>query len=441
MTETAAILTIVAFALVVITALAALFTLRRGIRTYNSDPRPDDLRSDRAHALAVEQHRFFEVNLRIRDEVLLIHPAGPAGAEAPFTFFNVIVENVGESPVDILAALGSTRLVSSSYRPGAGLRGTGVHWSSNVPLYWNEPDPEALYNGISTTRNLRISADILCRLSPRETNVLHRIDLVNNPSKLKGEMYLKNRVFLAARGYPFGEILRQVKYESYPLEWRTVGLPNYVRWQEINLALENLDSMAFRIATAESDPLGLLATPDAWRFFLLHHHDFLETAPTQYGSITMAEVEKTFWHRFYPSRLLPRNFGIDHDYAEAREFCEASLGFFIERWNRLKLTIHQAADYDPGIGYRSDIFINPVKPSVESANDAYSMRIHCDGFYLTRWKQLVKEGYLALSHVEDTTDEVAIAPPADPRIAEPYITQIYYSLTKVVNGEVNINHQ
>lgn len=123
------------------------------------------------------------------------------------------------------------------------------------------------------------------------------------------------KVFMVARGYPLGEILRQLgggppepatNVRRELLQFQTLAQPNYRRWQLVQQAMINLNRLVVRIATYEepppapaapaqtaptaaeaaaatamrleriADPLGLITEPDAWRIFLLHHWELID---------------------------------------------------------------------------------------------------------------------------------------------------------------------
>jgi hypothetical protein len=198
--------------------------------------------------------------------------------------------------------------------------------------------------------------------------------------------------------------------------------------------------MAFKVATDEQDALGQLAHADAWRFFLLHHQDFIAPYKLPSGEeTTVAKVALEFWRKFYPNFQLPRNFGQDERYMQAKMYCVEHLEPIIGTWNVLKQVIQEAQRY-PTEGYPAGTFV-PVSPVVPGIPlEAYPVRIHTDPFYRKRWLDLMREGYLVSRPFprpdhEGQLDEYDI--PADPRILEPFVMRVHYFFN-TVNVDQNL---
>ena len=163
---------------------------------------------------------------------------------------DLTLENIGEATVDILACLTAAREL---VRMGADVAAEGrdAQWDDLARHYWDAP-PDDFSPGLSTTKHIVYAPDALARIKARSRKVLARVDQV---SDFEGEKYLLYRVFLAARPSS-----------------RTI--PDLENWNALQRALLNVNAPAFREASAEEDPLGLLANPDGWRIWL-HHYDGL----------------------------------------------------------------------------------------------------------------------------------------------------------------------
>lgn len=395
--------------------------------------------------LGIEERRLSEVNVDLDSQLLLTDPSEEYSQETPFVICNISLENIGDGPVDVLAALASSRIMNSKYKYGIGLRSRDVAWNDFETHFWNHTNPEGLFTGTSTTRDMVTSEDDFIRLAAHEKGAVRRIDAVNNVALLKQRtpVYMVYRVFLVARGYPLGEVLRQLgaappklleSTDEQQLQFRSLAQPNYGRWRGVQLALLNLSHIAFKVASNDKDPLEYMAEPDGWRFFLLHHQEFTMPMNTPSGRLTVDAIAEMFWEKFYPDRILPPNFGADPIYEQAREFCTTYLKDMLMSWNTLRQTIASCQNYDPDHPYLHDDLIERIRPEDDGKqppNEGYPMRIHCDNFYRKRWLNLMREGYLIsrpFAHqtiggkpvytVEDIPD--------DPRLLEPFVMRTHY---------------
>lgn len=438
--------------LVVVGVLYLLIDLERNRRERREDRRKQEKSEQSKENLATERRRLAEVNIRVDHKLVLTLPSDEASKEKPFTIFSMPLKNIGDGPVDILASLTASRIMSSKYKVGMGLRNRDVEWEDHEPHFWNG-DPAGLFTGTSTTRTMVSSGDEFLRLAAKEYGTLRRIDAVNNkPLLIKRQpIYMLYRVFLVARGYPLGEILRQLgggppdplqNVDKLQLEFRTLAQPNYGRWQAVQQALLNLSRLAFKVGSDEEDALGLLATPDGWRFFLLHHQDFIGPINLAGGkTTTMNAVAQGLWENFYPKKVLPDDFGSDPAYRQAKQYCQEQLAPMLARWRTLKQTIQECHEFDPVKGYPPSAFA--AEPAVKAhPPEGYPVRIHTDPFYRERWLKLVREGYLMsrpFAHEphgrvfgrEQGTDSVIFDVhdiPADPRVLEPFVMRTHYFL-------------
>jgi hypothetical protein len=451
--------------------------------------------------LATEQRRVAEVNVRLRKSLLLTAPATDiekAENETPFTIFSLSLKNDGDGPVDILASLTASRIMSSHYRSGMGLHNRDVEWEDHQPFFWNqaaatrkagiEKDGEGetpLFTGISTTRTMVAAGDEFTRLAPHEIGTLRRIDGVNDPIQLvsRAPVYMLYRVFLVARGYPLGEILRQQgavppellqSVNRQLLNFQTVAQPNYASWSKVQEALLNLSRMAFKVASGEQDALGKLAYPDAFRFFLLRHKEFTGQIGLVDGEKkTMNEVASQFWEflsQFYPKYQLPKNFGADESdqaYQQAQKKCQEWLKPMLKSWESLNEDIKQCREY-PTKGYPPDLFRGALLCPDGCPDEGYCVRVHTDPVYHSLWLTLLDEGYLLskpfpLTLNQDSNGAKKLAKaklsraskkpevptagkelggydmPADPRVLEPFVMRVHY-FQATLNVDPELQH-
>jgi hypothetical protein len=243
--------------------------------------------------------------------------------------FNLTLANIGDGPIDILCALICGRMLDLRFRPGIGTHGRNVEWDDHRPYYWNDRGSTGVFTGLSTTKSMISAPDQYLRLAPGAKGVLRRKDAVRPAPSANANrtISLKYQGFVVARGYPLGEIWRQLggrppdlieSLDLARLQFRAIARPDLHRWRCVQEALFNLNRLVFRLALEGSarakmgntaridqnspaasqttsaadqaaeqaaehagvklaqDPLGLLMTPDAWRLFLLHHMEFVD---------------------------------------------------------------------------------------------------------------------------------------------------------------------
>jgi hypothetical protein len=431
--------------------LQELRETRRESREARHEQREETQERRAGDIYAIEERRLTEVNLVVKNDIQLTSPSAEAEHETPFVIFRLPVENIGDGPVDILASLVSSRILSSKFKQGIGLRSRDVEWSDYEAFFWDHPDNQqerALFAGISTTKNMVGSADHLIRLAAKEQATLRRIDGVNSIQTLRkrSPVYLMYRVFLVARGYPLGEILRQLggglpdptqTVNIEQLNFRALAQPNTERWRKVQEAILNINRLAFRLATGERDPLGLITEPDAWRFFLLHHEDFADSVILPNRS-TLGRTIQGIWNRFYPESRLPPDFPSDGATQQARAYYQHELAPVIQQWEKLKRTINDSKEYDPHKGYSNAGFV-PLTISAQRRipREGYPMRVHTDPFYRDRWLEFLREGYLVSRPFPRQGvpgyDEQDI--PDDPRVLEPYVGRQYFFMNSINAGE------
>lgn len=300
------------------------FSWRKEVRETRSKE-AEERRSDQI--LSMQRIRLTETNLATDYQLEVLD----AGAAPPMASFNITLSNIGDGPLDILCALMCGRMLDAGFRPGIGTHGRNVEWDDHRPFYWNDRDSTGLFAGLSTTKSMMSSADQYLRLAPGAKGVLRRKDALRPGQSMNANraISLKYQGFVVARGYPLGEIWRQLggrppdlieSLDLARLQFRAIARPDLHRWRCVQEALFNLNRVVFRLAlegsafskldnrestdqnihaaprntgearaddTAEraaendgarlaQDPLGLLMTPDAWRLFLLHHMEFVD---------------------------------------------------------------------------------------------------------------------------------------------------------------------
>ncbi len=344
----------------------------------------------------IERRRLTEVNLKV-DYDLHFSPVQHgllSTSRSVFLSLRLPIQNIGDGPVDILAMLVTGRILSAEEKPGIGARSRDVEWSDFQTLYWNSPRSDTLFVGISTTKNTIAKADDFNRLAAKENGVLRRLDAVENIDALlqREDVLMRHRVFVVARGYPLGEILRQlgggppdpsVNVQQGSLQFQTLAEPNYLRWQTVQQALINLNRFVFRMAIYDpanpeesGDPLGFLTEPDAWRIFLLYHWDFVDaasTAPASYQA-AMPEAQRAHPHSqngpqlqnftdiiqkltdlvkqddMYPDLRLPSGWHTDLDrIKKVRELCQRELADFILIWEHMRAVIEACRGYTTSV--------------------------------------------------------------------------------------------
>jgi hypothetical protein len=275
---------------------------------------------------------------------------------------------------------------------------------------------------------------------------------------------------VVARGYPLGEILRQlgggppdptVNVEQGNLQFQTLANPTFHRWQTVQEAILNLNRFVFRIAiydeddsAASGDPVGLLASPDAWRIFLRYHWEFVDersAAPRNYhnahiskkGKGGATESSNSFSTIIaelteevkvaYPDLVLPPDWQKDRvRWTKARRLCSTKLDRFIRRWMHMRAAIELCQDYRshqesyrthkdnknyvdegyPALIFGSPYYQNRLNDKYRGALQKHYSKLACEAEemegepplvhdvddltldYRERWFALMQEGYL-----------------------------------------------
>jgi hypothetical protein len=389
---------------------------------------------------SIERRRLSEVNIRLEYSLHLTPVTrDAAGVAKSHMILHLPLRNIGDGPVDILALLISSRLLSARGKAGVGSRSRDVAWDDYERLYWSDHSEGVPFAGISTTKHVVSSPDDYIRLSAKEEGVLRRIDAVSDFNALTQSrgLVVMYRVFAVARGYPLGEILRQlgggppdpsVNVEQGRLQFQGLAQPDYHRWRTVQQALFNLNRLAFRLAIydddaadpaadpdASADPLGILADQDAWRIFLLHHWEFVDeatAAPDKWrqrkvgrkGSPLpdfttklqdMTEVMKREW---YPDLVLPPDWHRDHERLRpAQAYCRTELAEFVVLWRRMRMTIAACQAYrrTPGTW---EPYADDGYPALIHHAPHYRHKLGAEALreldYAGRWFALMQEGYL-----------------------------------------------
>jgi hypothetical protein len=428
----------------------------------------------------IERRRLAEVNMKVdyNAQITPLQPSPVAGEQAAFMILRLPVENIGDGPVDILAVLITGRLLSAQFKPGLGTRSRDVEWGDFQPLYWNDPDVSQIFLGISTTKDAISAANDYVRLAAKESGVLRRIDAVNNVGALMNldNIVVRHRVFVVARGYPLGEILRQigggppdpsVNVEQGRLQFQTLAAPNYRRWQTVQQALVNLNRFVFRIAIYDSshpeesgDPLGFFTDPDAWRIFLLHHWEFVDeaaAAPKEYQQ-TRAFRQRVRLPNFtekiaaltekvkadYPDLVLPPDWQQDLlRLQRVQALCRTELKDFIEVWQRMRAAIDVCKSYKTG-QFKGKGYVDEGYPAMIH-NAPYYVKALGELDYRERWFALMEEGYLVskpfhrriklfgrpLPWLRWQKYNINKDIPEDPRILEPFVVRTHNFMTAI----------
>ena len=162
---------------------------------------------------------------------------------------DLTLENVGEGSVDMLACLVAARELAHQGREVVE-RGRDVQWDDLTTHYWDS-DENCISPGLSTTKHIVFAQDALARIKSHSRKTLARIDQVRERDGDE-DIYLLYRAFVAAR-----------------ISSRAVE--DVQAWATLQRAMLNVNAPAFREASAEQDPLGLVASVDGWRLFLHHH--------------------------------------------------------------------------------------------------------------------------------------------------------------------------
>ena len=77
------------------------------------------------------------------------------------------IQNIGDGPIDILAVLIAGRLLSAEHKPGLATQSRDVEWGDFQPLFWNSPQDDEIFLGLSTTKNAISTPKDFMRLSAR----------------------------------------------------------------------------------------------------------------------------------------------------------------------------------------------------------------------------------------------------------------------------------
>ncbi len=179
------------------------------------------------------------------------HPPEPAAQPGKRVLrLDLTLENVGEGAVDVLACLVAAREMEHQGEDVVA-EGRDAQWDDLTRHYWNEGNG-SIAPGLSTTKHTVYAPDALARIKARSRKTLARVDQVRD---FETEIYLLYRVFVAARR-------------------SSRSVTELESWTALQRALLNVNAPAFREATTEEDPLGLVASPDGWRLFL-HHYERL----------------------------------------------------------------------------------------------------------------------------------------------------------------------
>jgi hypothetical protein len=168
---------------------------------------------------------------------------------------------------------------------------------------------------------------------------------------------------------------------------------------------------------------------------------------------TMERVAQGFWDKFYPSHILPADFGRDSTYAEAQRWCRNYLTPVTENWNKLLNVIQESRDY-VNQKYLPTAFTADEAGVAAYPLEGYPVRVHTDPFYRKRWLWYMNEGYLfsrpfpraeRLSQFSRSgipivhkvhrdlyaEDELLYDKhdiPPDPRVLEPFVMRLHYFL-------------
>jgi hypothetical protein len=159
---------------------------------------------------------------------------------------DLTMENVGEGTVDVLACLVAARELERLGQDTVE-DGRDAQWSDLTRHYWNAGD-DCFSPGLSTTKHIVYAPDALARIKSHSHKTLARVDQVRDFSD---QVYLLYRAFVVARR-------------------ASSAAGDLAQWTMLQRALLNVNAPSFREASAEEDPLGLVANADGWRLFLHH---------------------------------------------------------------------------------------------------------------------------------------------------------------------------
>jgi hypothetical protein len=429
----------------------------------------------------IERRRITEVNLKVNYQLQIAPSQQTTLGDHAFMVLRLLLENSGDGPVDILGMLASARFLSGDYKQGTGNRGRDVEWGDYEPFYWDQQNlgESTLICGISTTKHIVSSGDDYIRLAAKETASLRRIDAVNNIEKMyeKQHATVLYRVFTVTRGYPLGEILRQlgggppdpsINVAPEQLQFQSLAQPDYYRWRTVQEALINLNRFVFRLALYQGhyedsrDPLGFLANPNAWRIFLLHHWEFVDeatAAPAKFQSRRQNRDMVNFTRLIedvsreiagiYPDLVLPENWNPQDDrFIQATSICRKKLSHMVDRWVELRQVIEICSAY-PTTPQKSESYADVGYAALIHHAPYFKEKLKNKLDYQERWLALMREGYL-VSRPFRMRRRIAGLPllwrrhrygardiPADPRSLEPYVIRTHYFLTSVAFPKKN----
>lgn len=340
----------------------------------------------------------------------------------PFVVGVFDLRNTGDGPVDLLAALVSGRELSPEHRSGLGRLGRDVVWTDLKRYYWNEGYDQnsspPILRGLSTTKQVLYAPDQLIRLDPAEHEALNRVDFLENVDKLydRGHLNLVYKTFIVVLNYPLDLLYEQFdrrRRRGGPQIVQALGTPDFHRWRAIQRALETINSLPFRLALEQCeneeqekrgdtttryfahDPLGRLASPDAWRCFLLYHWDFntldgyegtapqhgpalfgeqIREAKRQGTSLPSIESVRTYITKHSTFNVYDPTMDTSENRRAAQEYCRKELAYLVRAWEHLNAVIEHCVSHQEGF----------AKMVSDTPGNEYNRR----------WEALRAEGYL-----------------------------------------------
>lgn len=472
---------IVTILLATLSGVGWIIAQRRTEAKQHAQDRHDD------QIMAMQRIRLTETNPTTRHRLKILN----ATSKTPVASLELELANRGDGPIDILCALVAGRVLDTDDSRELGTRGRNVEWDDHTRFYWNDEDASGLFSGISTVKSMMSSADQYLRLAPKATGILRRKDAIRKARiPAMEEISLKYQGFVVARGYPLGEIWSQLggrppdlrkTVDLARLQFRAIARPNLYRWRCVQEALLNLNRLVFRLAVEETvyqqrlkagnsredanrtahamatDPLGLLMTPDAWRLFLLHHMEFVNTNAYPYKDKGKVRCKPYVPHldvtammdtatnevktRYLSNLVIHDTFATSDEeqarYRQAREYCAKQLSDVVSAWQQLVALIEACQQYRTH-GYSNlkvpvasaltpadDDDRDPARwPQGRWPQDGYPVRIHADAEHRNLWLAYLEEGYIVSKPFprkgkkEGEYDAEDI--PDDPRDLEPY---------------------
>ncbi len=413
--------------------LSILATLWYNRRVLRNDVKKIGLQQE---DILIRRRRLADQNIDLKAKVKLLYkhdyPIDDGGirrignAIEPFVVGVFDLRNTGDGPVDLLAALVSGRELSPEHRLGLGRLGRDVVWTDLKRYDWNEGYDQnssaPLLRGLSTTKQVLYAADQLIRLDPAEHEALNRVDYLENVDKLyeRGHLNLVYKAFLVVLNYPLDLLYEQFdqrRHKGGPQIVQALGSPDFRRWRAIQRALETINSLPFRLALEQCDkeareergesatryyardPLGRLASPDAWRCFLLYHWDFntldgyegsaprsapalfdeeVRAAKRQEVAIPSIESVRTFITKQSNFNIYDPAMDTADNRRAAQEYCRKELAFLVRAWEKLNTVIDHCESHQEGF----------AKMVSDTPGNEYNRR----------WEALRAEGYLFRPH-------------------------------------------